>query len=268
MHPVHRAICASPTAKQEAYPFPCTLFLIDHALKRLRLTKRQSATNHDSIAQLPGSLGLETSEDDDVRLRAGRKESSVGDTGPQAGRAWHAAPLEVEVPNPAANDKKQLMLLRVLRSLSASWRRLSLLGNQEPHAEQEGSVTAKEEQTYLWRGMRDVNTDVGGGASGFEMFQRRGGSVLSPWSASQDEKIAVRYAARGHSGQSLIFRIAVRSLLEAGGDLKFLSAFPHEEELLFPPLTFFFRAEKDAQELRWNGVTYTILDVEPRFPGS
>ena len=65
---------------------------------------------------------------------------------------------------------------------------------------------------------------------------------------------------KGSSGQSLIFRIVVRTNIDVGGDLTFLSAFPQEQEILYPPLTFFMRAAKtEPQELVWNGVTYTIL---------
>ena len=45
----------------------------------------------------------------------------------------------------------------------------------------------------------------------------------------------------------------------------FLSAFPVEEEYLFPPLTY-LQPSGDVQELRVDDATYTVVDVEPTMP--
>ena len=108
----------------------------------------------------------------------------------------------------------------------------------------------------LWRGMRDLTAT--------DQFMKHGGSELAPCSTTGDVRVAVLYA-RGRSDQALIFRIIVSSFMKQGADLRFLSAFPHECEALYPPLTFLQPLSK-AQTLKYDGVTYTIVDVEPNFP--
>jgi len=53
-------------------------------------------------------------------------------------------------------------------------------------------------------------------------------------SATTDIKTAVTYSL---SNESLIFKIVTRNGLQHGADLKWVSAFPSEAEILYPPLT-------------------------------
>ena len=48
-------------------------------------------------------------------------------------------------------------------------------------------------------------------------------------------QVAVRYAL---SRRSVLFRIRAPSFLQAGADLSFVSAFPGEAEMLYPPGTY------------------------------
>ena len=47
--------------------------------------------------------------------------------------------------------------------------------------------------------------------------------------------------------------------LDQGPDLSFLSAFPHEKEFTYPPLTF-FRPVGKMERLIYNGTEFTILE--------
>ena len=87
--------------------------------------------------------------------------------------------------------------------------------------------TAQAPTLELWRGMRDLETAEG--------FMRRGGAELAPMSTTSDLRLALAYAL---SGSSLIFKIHSTSFMTRGADISFLSAFPAEQEYLFPPLTF------------------------------
>ena len=71
--------------------------------------------------------------------------------------------------------------------------------------------------------------------------------------------------AKGRSEKALIFRVLVPSFMHQGADLRFVSAFPHECEALYPPLTF-LRPIRRPDTLKYEEVTYTIIDVEPTFP--
>lgn len=97
-------------------------------------------------------------------------------------------------------------------------------------------------------------------------FLGAGGSELAPCSTTEDLHIAVRYARRSKSRHALLFRVIVKNFMDEAGKLTFLSAFPHEGEVLYPPLTY-FRPLSRPRVLAWeDGIAYTVIDVEPRFP--
>ena len=102
-------------------------------------------------------------------------------------------------------------------------------------------------------------------------FLAHGGSELAPTSTTHNPEIAVRYAkvwsANGERDdeQALIFRVLVEDFMHQGPDLSFLSAFPHEKEALYPPLTF-FKPHGKPRHLTYDGTKFTIIDVKPAFP--
>ena len=90
-------------------------------------------------------------------------------------------------------------------------------------------------------------------------------------------QVAAQYAK---SSSSIIFKIATRSFLQRGAELKFLSAFPGEDEFLLPPLTCLrptgksqvinFQARNEDGGSRKSGdggnlteEKYTVIEVEP-----
>lgn len=119
-------------------------------------------------------------------------------------------------------------------------------------------------QLVLWRGLKNMRIT--------EDFLRHGGSELAPCSTSTDLQMAVRYAKDWRTGmlkrseKALIFRVLVDGFMQQGPHLSFLSAFPHEKEALYPPLTFFKPVRKEAKKLTYNGTEFSIVDVKPTFP--
>lgn len=109
----------------------------------------------------------------------------------------------------------------------------------------------------LWRGMRDLHAT--------NSFLVRGGTELAPMSTTTNINIAARYARAGRDNHSLVFRLRSSTFMNLGCDLMAFSAFPHEKEALYPPLTYLQPTGKPHQ-LVYDGCTYTILDVEPSFP--
>ncbi len=79
----------------------------------------------------------------------------------------------------------------------------------------------------LWRGMR--NREVA------KDFMQQGGTELAFMSTTSDLNVAVRYCI---SQQSLIFKIVSTSFMTMGADVQWLSVFPEEAEILYPPLTY------------------------------
>lgn len=104
---------------------------------------------------------------------------------------------------------------------------------------------------YLWRGMRDRTVT--------EDFMLKGGVELGCMSTTSDLAVVAGYA---RSQAPLLLRIKVDNPMEMGADIRWLSMFPGEEEVLFPPLTFLKPMFK--QQVR-NGVGI-VVTVKPSFP--
>ena len=66
-------------------------------------------------------------------------------------------------------------------------------------------------------------------------FFKEGGTEYAPMSTTNDLSVAVRYSA---SRSSVLLRMVTKSFIERGADISYLSAFPGEAEVLFPPLTY------------------------------
>ena len=110
----------------------------------------------------------------------------------------------------------------------------------------------KDVQTVLWRGMRQVKVT--------DEFMRVGGTELAFMSITRDVKVAVRYCL---SEQALLLRIVVPGFMSIGAELKWLSAFPGEAEVLFPPLTYLKpTGKRDEVSVEHGGKSFTLTVVE------
>ena len=117
-------------------------------------------------------------------------------------------------------------------------------------------------EVVLWRGMRDMQAT--------NLFMQQGGSELAPCSTTTDVHVALRYAkdwtpGHGRGQQALIFRVLVENFLQQAPDLAFLSAFPHEKEALYPPLTLFKPLGK-AEKLTFDETEFVVVTVRATFP--
>ncbi len=108
----------------------------------------------------------------------------------------------------------------------------------------------------LWRGMRNRKVT--------ESFLFEGGTELAFMSTTTDLKVAVLYSLSQHS---LLFKIVARNFLSTGADLDWLSAFPNEAEMVYPPLTYLeptgriqeVSEVRDGQLLQFTVVEVTAL---------
>merc|ERR1711972_132886 len=87
--------------------------------------------------------------------------------------------------------------------------------------------TGKFKKRFLWRGLKDRYAD--------ETFFVTGGTEMACMSTSSDLKVVAGYAC---SQTPLLFRIVIESPMDMGAEIKWLSMFPGEEEVLYPPLTY------------------------------
>jgi hypothetical protein len=114
--------------------------------------------------------------------------------------------------------------------------------------------------SVLWRGMQKIALT--------EEFIKHGGTELAPMSTTSELSIACKYGACEMG--SVLFKITVQDCIQHGATLKWLSVFPTDEEILYPPLTFLRpNINKELQKvLGKNGVEVTIIEVMPEMVSS
>jgi hypothetical protein len=114
----------------------------------------------------------------------------------------------------------------------------------------EGDATL--EHTF-WRGMDDM------GVTG--EFLKQGGTEMACMSTTEDFNVArTKFAKAGEAANPLLIKVQSTNLMDCGANIKFLSMYPEEEEVLFPPLTYLLPIGEPVVE---DGCT--IITVQPRF---
>ena len=68
----------------------------------------------------------------------------------------------------------------------------------------------------------------------------------------------------GASKETLLFKLQVSNPIMSGARLGWLSAFPAEAEVLFPPLTY-LQPTGLQQRVVIGGVTITVIEVTPNL---
>lgn len=94
------------------------------------------------------------------------------------------------------------------------------------HADQPDAYTPK----TFFRGLKDVEV-----ATQF-MQSGQGGCEFSCLSTSSDKLVAIEFAIEKRKQKSLIFKIETKDFMDRGADISFLSLYPDEVEMLWPPL--------------------------------
>ena len=103
----------------------------------------------------------------------------------------------------------------------------------------------------LWRGLKDAMVP--------EEFMQVGGTENASMSTTRSLEVAMSYSA---SAMPMLLWLKVESFLQLGADLRFISAFPNENEVLYPPLTY-LRPLGPAAEVRVGDTTFTVVEVQP-----
>lgn len=105
----------------------------------------------------------------------------------------------------------------------------------------------------FWRGMKNLQIA--------EEFVQTGGTEMACMSTTSSQGVAQEFA---ESESPLLFKFVSKSFMSHGADISFLSVYPGEKEVLYPPLTF-MRPIKLSQE-SFGGKMYQVAEVEPVFP--
>ena len=80
-----------------------------------------------------------------------------------------------------------------------------------------------------------------------------------------DSQVAVQYSL---SGNSLLFKIVAKDFMVIGADVQWLSAFPAEAEVLYPPLTYLRSTGRTEEIVVGRGseeLCFTVVEVEPQM---
>ena len=97
-----------------------------------------------------------------------------------------------------------------------------------------------------------------------EEFIRTGGTKkrteMACMSTTSSHPVAEEFA---ESDSPLLFKFVSKSFMSHGADISFLSVYPGEKEVLYPPLTYLRPIGVSEQTIR--GKVYKVVEVEPVF---
>ena len=109
----------------------------------------------------------------------------------------------------------------------------------------------------LWRGMRNVTAAVS--------FADKGGTELAPMSTTTELAVALEYSlSSSEHTECLLLKLRTESFMQRGADLDFLSCFPGEKEVLFPPLTYLKPTGK-TMHITFESTAFRVVEVIPMF---
>lgn len=117
-----------------------------------------------------------------------------------------------------------------------------------------GASQGSSKDLELWRGLHGLTVDT--------RFMEKGGTEIAPMSTTTSLITAIKYSYGNES--SVLLKFTTSSFMQRGADLSFLSAFPGEAEVLYPPLTF-LQPVRSFQITLDNDVKYTVLEVVPHI---
>lgn len=114
----------------------------------------------------------------------------------------------------------------------------------------------------VWRGMKNINMSDDF-MSVDENGNYKGGTELAPMSTTTDFAVAAKYSK---SDQSLLFKVTLDNFMQYGAEVTWLSAFPREEEVLYPPLTYLQPTGREQQLTLKSGHVFEVVEVKPTLP--
>jgi hypothetical protein len=104
----------------------------------------------------------------------------------------------------------------------------------------------------FWRGLDDMAVS--------DEFMAQGGTEIGCMSTSESIAVARMFAKVGKTANPLLLKVEATSLMDCGADIGWLSMYPAEKEVLFPPLTYLRPVGEPVLE---DGCT--VITVQPRF---
>merc|ERR1712060_599317 len=102
------------------------------------------------------------------------------------------------------------------------------------------------------------------------MSKRQGGTEIAPMSATTDINVAAKFCVRGgQNTTSVLLSLKVTNFLNRGVELDWLSVYPQEAEVCYPPLTY-LRPTGKRETIQFVGqegqYKIQVIEVEPSIP--
>lgn len=94
-------------------------------------------------------------------------------------------------------------------------------------------------------------------------FMQQGGTEFAPMSTTAELWVALKYSQGGEIATLLWLRS--QNFYDRGVELTWLSAFPHEKEFLYAPLTYMRSLRKEPIKCNIGNVTYQIVEVSAQM---
>ena len=96
----------------------------------------------------------------------------------------------------------------------------------------------------------------------FDTFMKKGGTELAPMSTTAELWVALQYS-QGPSGTiSTLLWLRTENFMDRGVDLEWLSAFPHEKEFLYGPLSYLKPLEDKPIVMKIGVSVYQIVPLK------
>ena len=97
----------------------------------------------------------------------------------------------------------------------------------------------------------------------FDEFMVKGGTELAPMSTTAELWVALQYTQGQEGNIHTLLWLRTDNFMNRGVDLTWLSAFPHEKEYLYPPLSFLKPIRPKPIVLKIGGsATYQIVELQ------
>ena len=96
-----------------------------------------------------------------------------------------------------------------------------------------------------------------------DKFMIEGGTELAPMSTTAQLWVALKYSQGGDS--SVLLWLRTQNFMDRGVDLTWVSAFPHEREFLFSPLTYMRAVHDEPVNVQVGDVTYQVIEVKAQM---
>lgn len=122
-----------------------------------------------------------------------------------------------------------------------------------------GTLPTRNNPQTFWRGIQDRRLT--------DEFLEQGGCEFACMSTTPLKEIAVDFATGNGSQKPLIFQIETKDFIDRGADISFLSVYPDEAEMLYPPLMLLTAIDNTVVEERIGKHHIAqVIRVQPRYP--